>query len=115
MLNRFYFEDEKLMKKYYSNSSCHFLSLNSGLHNEALYANKFTSQYGRDPSEQQRMLRNRNGGGMYSHHQMHHHHPHDSYQHKNAITLITELGSESNAHGLAKIVTSADTKRKVRN
>lgn len=36
------------------------------------------------------------------------------HQPKNAISLITELGSESNAHGLAKIVTSGDTKRKVR-
>ncbi|KAL8610208.1 hypothetical protein ACOMHN_038903 [Nucella lapillus] len=39
--------------------------------------------------------------------------PADGYPPKNALTLITELGSESNAHGLAKIVTSSDTKRKV--
>ncbi|XP_070192797.1 FMRFamide-activated amiloride-sensitive sodium channel-like [Littorina saxatilis] len=50
-----------------------------------------------------RMVRQRNSS-MF--------HP-PGYHHKNALTLITELGSESNAHGLAKIVTSSDTKRKV--
>ncbi|XP_025106862.1 FMRFamide-activated amiloride-sensitive sodium channel-like isoform X2 [Pomacea canaliculata] len=46
------------------------------------------------------------GQEKYSHHH-YTHHP------RSAISLITELGSESNAHGLAKIVTSSDTKRKV--
>ena len=32
---------------------------------------------------------------------------------RTALSLIAELGSESNAHGFAKIVTSVDTKRKV--
>ncbi|CAL1527011.1 unnamed protein product [Lymnaea stagnalis] len=35
------------------------------------------------------------------------------YDSRTALGLIAELGSESNAHGLAKIVTSRDTKRKV--
>ncbi|KAK7493929.1 hypothetical protein BaRGS_00014811 [Batillaria attramentaria] len=57
--------------------------------------------------------------GTYPEHRIAHqrrtiYHPQRRYYHrKNAITLITELGSESNAHGLAKIVTSSDTKRKV--
>lgn len=65
------------------------------------YSNKY------NPYPGHRVVRQRQSG-MYPHQQLHHH-----YGHKDAITLITELGSESNAHGLAKIVTSSDTKRKV--
>ena len=36
-----------------------------------------------------------------------------SRQKKNALAIVAELGSESNAHGLAKIATSQKTKRKV--
>ncbi|GFS20679.1 FMRFamide-gated Na+ channel [Elysia marginata] len=65
--------------------------------------------------------------GHSTHHYNDHHHHHGQYYHhahrhgagggaaggRSAIEIIAELGSESNAHGLAKIVTSRDTKRKV--
>ncbi|KAL8612050.1 hypothetical protein ACOMHN_052072 [Nucella lapillus] len=69
------------------------------IHNEQMnYTSlgKFNTAY----PDHMRMMRHRTVGGGF-------------YHQKNAITLITELGSESNAHGLAKIVTSNDTKRKV--
>ncbi|KAK6175316.1 hypothetical protein SNE40_013804 [Patella caerulea] len=34
-------------------------------------------------------------------------------RHQTVLSLVAELGSESNAHGLARVVTSRDTKRKV--
>ncbi|BFZ08248.1 hypothetical protein BsWGS_11287 [Bradybaena similaris] len=43
----------------------------------------------------------------------HHHYNYPEYDSRTAIGIVAELGSESNAHGLAKIVTSRDTKRKV--
>ncbi|KAH9494543.1 hypothetical protein Btru_042390 [Bulinus truncatus] len=46
---------------------------------------------------------NDHSGGMTSYHQ----------PSRTALDIIAELGSESNAHGLAKIVASRDTKRKV--
>ncbi|CAG5119243.1 unnamed protein product [Candidula unifasciata] len=42
-----------------------------------------------------------------------HHYGYRQGQGRTALGIIAELGSESNAHGLAKIVTSRDTKRKV--
>ncbi|KAH9494544.1 hypothetical protein Btru_042391 [Bulinus truncatus] len=45
-------------------------------------------------------------------HSYHHCHGQE-YDSRTVLGIIAELGSESNAHGLAKIVTSRDTKRKV--
>lgn len=42
-----------------------------------------------------------------------HHYGYRDSDSRTALGIIAELGSESNAHGLAKIVTSRDTKRKV--
>nr|Q25011.1 RecName: Full=FMRFamide-activated amiloride-sensitive sodium channel; AltName: Full=FANACH [Cornu aspersum]CAA63084.1 FMRFamide-activated amiloride-sensitive sodium channel [Cornu aspersum]prf//2202327A FMRFamide-gated Na channel [Cornu aspersum] len=58
--------------------------------------------------------------GVFPEHHQHammrnRYHPHhcNYSDNRSAIDIIAELGSESNAHGLAKIVTSRDTKRKV--
>ncbi|GFN84460.1 FMRFamide-gated na+ channel [Plakobranchus ocellatus] len=56
---------------------------------------------------------NDNHHHQFHNHHYHHHHHHNSGGGRTAIEIIAELGSESNAHGLAKIVTSRDTKRKV--
>ena len=45
--------------------------------------------------------------------QYQHYYCEDYHSERSAIAIIAELGSESNAHGLAKIVTSRHTKRKV--
>nr|7YVB_A Chain A, FMRFamide-gated Na+ channel [Aplysia californica]7YVB_B Chain B, FMRFamide-gated Na+ channel [Aplysia californica]7YVB_C Chain C, FMRFamide-gated Na+ channel [Aplysia californica]7YVC_A Chain A, FMRFamide-gated Na+ channel [Aplysia californica]7YVC_B Chain B, FMRFamide-gated Na+ channel [Aplysia californica]7YVC_C Chain C, FMRFamide-gated Na+ channel [Aplysia californica] len=72
---------------------------------------KYTSvsaKSGMVPEHRYTMVRSRHHG------RHHHHHSYQEYNtQRSAISLIAELGSESNAHGLAKIVTSRDTKRKV--
>lgn len=66
------------------------------------------------PDHQYAMVRNRHYNAQnYHYHRPHNYRNQQGGGHRSAIELIAELGSESNAHGLAKIVTSRDTKRKV--